>query len=179
MAVKKAAPARKSTAKKPAAAKPAAAGKVIVGKKVPAFSSLVTGGGSWKSSAAAGKSLVIYFYPRDNTPGCTKEGEAFRDLAPAFEKANTAILGVSPDSIASHEKFKAKFGFPFELLSDEEQQLCQLFDVYKEKSLYGRKFMGVERSTFLIDSSGVLRQEWRKVKVPGHAEAVLEAAKAL
>jgi peroxiredoxin Q/BCP len=188
MAVKKAAPANKSAARKKAA-KPAAApaktaakqggGKVAVGKKVPAFSSLVTGGGSWKSSAAAGKNLVIYFYPRDNTPGCTKEGEAFRDLAPAFEKANTAILGVSPDSVASHEKFKAKFGFPFELLSDEEQQLCQLFDVYKEKSLYGRKFMGVERSTFLIDSSGVLRQEWRKVKVPGHAEAVLEAAKAL
>jgi peroxiredoxin Q/BCP len=188
MAVKKAAPAKKSAARKKAA-KPAAApaktaakqggGKVVVGKKVPAFSSLVTGGGSWKSSAAAGKNLVIYFYPRDNTPGCTKEGEAFRDLAPAFEKANTAILGVSPDSVASHEKFKAKFGFPFELLSDEEQQLCQLFDVYKEKSLYGRKFMGVERSTFLIDSSGVLRQEWRKVKVPGHAEAVLEAAKAL
>jgi peroxiredoxin Q/BCP len=188
MAVKKAAPANKSAARKKAA-KPAAApaktaakqggGKVAVGKKVPAFSSLVTGGGSWKSSAAAGKKLVIYFYPRDNTPGCTKEGEAFRDLAPAFEKANTATLGVSPDSVASHEKFKAKFGFPFELLSDEEQQLCQLFDVYKEKSLYGRKFMGVERSTFLIDSSGVLRQEWRKVKVPGHAEAVLEAAKAL
>lgn len=177
MAVKKAAPAKKSAAKKKAAQP--AGGKVVVGKKIPAFSSLVTGGGSWKSSAAAGKKLVIYFYPRDNTPGCTKEGEAFRDLAPAFEKANTAILGVSPDSIASHEKFKAKFGFPFELLSDEEQQLCQLFDVYKEKSLYGRKFMGVERSTFLIDSSGVLRQEWRKVKVPGHAEAVLEAAKAL
>jgi peroxiredoxin Q/BCP len=189
MAVKKAAPAKKSAAKKKApsankavakpAAKAAGAAKVAVGKKIPAFSSLVTGGGSWKSSAAAGKNLVIYFYPRDNTPGCTKEGEAFRDLAPAFAKANTAILGVSPDNIASHEKFKAKFEFPFELLSDEEQQLCQLFDVYREKSLYGRKFMGVERSTFLIDSSGVLRQEWRKVKVPGHAEAVLEAAKAL
>ena len=182
MAVKKAAPAKKSPAKKQAAAKPAAkqrGGKVVVGKKVPAFSGLVTGGGNWKSSAAAGKNLVIYFYPRDNTPGCTKEGEAFRDLARAFEKANTAILGVSTDSIASHEKFKAKYRFPFELLSDEEQQLCQLFDVYREKSLYGRKFMGVERSTFLIDASGVLRQEWRKVKVPGHAEAVLEAAKAL
>jgi peroxiredoxin Q/BCP len=184
MAVKKAAPAKKSAAKKQAApaklaAKAASGAKVAVGKKVPAFSSLVTGGGSWKSSAAAGKNLVIYFYPRDNTPGCTKEGEAFRDLAPAFEKANTAILGVSTDGIASHEKFKAKYGFPFELLSDEEQQLCQLFDVYREKSLYGRKFMGVERSTFLIDSSGVLRHEWRKVKVPGHAEAVLEAAKAL
>jgi peroxiredoxin Q/BCP len=174
----KRAPAKTAAAKKAPAATSSGA-KVAVGKKVPAFSSLVTGGGSWKSSAAAGKNLVIYFYPRDNTPGCTLEGEAFRDLAPAFEKANTAILGVSTDSIASHEKFKAKYGFPFELLSDEEQQLCQLFDVYKEKSLYGRKFMGVERSTFLIDSSGVLRHEWRKVKVPGHAEAVLEAAKAL
>jgi thioredoxin-dependent peroxiredoxin len=156
-----------------------AGGKVAVGKKVPAFSSLVTGGGSWKSSAAAGKNLVIYFYPRDNTTGCTKEGEAFRDLAPEFAQANTLIFGVSTDTIASHEKFKAKYAFPFELLSDEQQQLCQLFDVIKEKSMYGRKFIGVERSTFLIDAAGVLRQEWRKVKVPGHAEAVLAAAKAL
>ena len=184
MAVKKkAAPAKRAAKKKSAPAKKAAAAasgaKVAVGKKVPAFSSLVTGGGNWKSSAAAGKNLVIYFYPRDNTPGCTLEGQAFRDLAPAFAKANTAVLGVSPDSVASHEKFKARFGLPFELLSDEEQQLCELFDVWREKSLYGRKFMGVERSTFLIDSTGVLRQEWRKVKVPGHAEAVLEAAKAL
>jgi peroxiredoxin Q/BCP len=154
-------------------------GKVAVGKKVPAFSSLSTGGGSWKSSAAAGKNVVIYFYPRDNTSGCTTEGEAFRDLAPAFKKANTLIFGVSTDSIASHEKFKAKYQFPFELLSDESQALCQLFDVFKEKSMYGRKFMGVERSTFLIDSAGVLRQEWRKVKVPGHAAAVLAAAQSL
>ncbi|HEY0682152.1 MAG TPA: peroxiredoxin [Steroidobacter sp.] len=161
------------------ATKAGPAGKVAVGKKVPAFSSLVTGGGSWKSSEAAGKNLVIYFYPRDNTTGCTAEGEAFRDLAPAFKKANTLILGVSTDSIASHEKFKAKYQFPFELLSDEEQALCQLFDVIKEKSMYGRKFMGVERSTFLIDASGVLRQEWRKVKVPGHADAVLAAARSL
>jgi peroxiredoxin Q/BCP len=196
MAVKKAAPAKKAVKKqaatpKRAVAKPAAAkasapakaapggAKIAVGKKLPAFSSLVTGGGSWKSSAAAGKNLVIYFYPRDNTTGCTLEGESFRDLSPEFQKANTAILGVSTDSIASHEKFKAKYGFPFELLSDEQQQLCQLFDVIKEKSMYGRKFMGVERSTFLIDASGVLRQQWRKVKVPGHAQAVLEAARAL
>jgi thioredoxin-dependent peroxiredoxin len=185
-AAKKTANAQRASAQKqalaqrpPAQTVPASAGRVAVGKKVPAFSSLVTGGGSWKSSAAAGKNLVIYFYPRDNTTGCTKQGEAFRDLAPAFEKANTRILGVSTDSIASHEKFKAKYGFPFELLSDEQQQLCQLFDVINEKSMYGRKFIGVERSTFLIDSKGVLRQEWRKVKVPGHAEAVLEAAKAL
>jgi peroxiredoxin Q/BCP len=176
----KKAPARKAPVVKSAPVKSSGgSGKIAVGKKVPAFSSLVTGGGSWKSSEAAGKNLVIYFYPRDNTPGCTTEGEAFRDLAPAFKKANTMILGVSTDSIASHEKFKAKYRFPFELLSDESQALCQLFDVYKEKSLYGRKFMGVERSTFLIDAAGVLRQEWRRVKVPGHAEAVLDAAKAL
>lgn len=154
-------------------------GKIAVGKKVPAFSSLITGGGSWKSSEAAGKNLVIYFYPRDNTTGCTAEGEAFRDLAPAFKKANTVILGVSTDSIASHDKFKAKYQFPFELLSDPEQALCQLFDVIKEKSMYGRKFMGVERSTFLIDANGVLRQEWRKIRVPGHADAVLAAAQSL
>ena len=175
---KKAAAGKANSAKAPAS-KPSGGGKVAVGKKVPSFSSLVTGGGSWNSSEAAGKNLVIYFYPRDNTPGCTTEGEAFRDLAPAFKKANTLILGVSTDSIASHEKFKARYRFPFELLSDQEQALCQLFDVIKEKSLYGRKFMGVERSTFLIDASGVLRQEWRKVKVPGHADAVLAAARAL
>ena len=152
---------------------------VTLNKKVPAFSRPASGGKTWKLADAAGKNVVLYFYTKDNTTGCTLEGEQFRDLAPAFKKANTLILGVSTDSIASHEKFKAKFGFPFELLSDEEQQLCQLFGVWREKSLYGRKFMGVERSTFLIDSDGVLRQEWRKVKVPGHAEAVLEAAKAL
>lgn len=174
----KAAPGKQAAAK-PVTKAVQGGAKVAVGKKVPAFSSLVTGGGSWKSSAAAGKNLVIYFYARDNTTGCTQEGEAFRDLAPAFAKANTAILGVSTDSIASHEKFKAKYGFPFELLSDEQQQLCQLFGVIKEKSMYGRSFLGVERSTFLIDADGVLRQEWRKVKVPGHAEAVLEAAKSL
>jgi peroxiredoxin Q/BCP len=174
-----------SVSRTPAAAKAAApkaasgSGQIAVGKKVPAFSSLITGGGSWKSSAAAGKNVVIYFYPRDNTTGCTMEGEQFRDLAPAFKKANTVILGVSTDSIASHEKFKAKYRFPFELLSDEEQALCKLFDVIKEKSMYGRKFLGVERSTFLLDADGVLRQEWRKVKVPGHAQAVLDAAKAL
>lgn len=193
MAAKKLAPAaRKAARRTAAAAQPSTptkspqkslgggAGKIAVGKKVPAFSSLVTGGGkTWKSSEAAGFNLVIYFYPRDNTTGCTKEGEAFRDLAPAFKKANTLILGVSTDSVASHEKFKAKYQFPFQLLSDEQQELCGLFDVIKEKSMYGRKFIGVERSTFLIDAAGVLRQEWRKVKVPGHAEAVLEAAKAL
>jgi len=150
--------------------------KIAVGRKVPAFTRPATGGRNWKLSDAAGKKLVLYFYPKDNTSGCTREGEAFRDLYPAFKKAGAIIVGVSPDSVASHEKFKAKFSFPFELLSDEDHSLCELFDVYKEKSMYGRKFMGVERSTFLIDREGVLRQEWRKVKVPGHAEAVLAAA---
>lgn len=153
--------------------------RVAIGKKAPAFSLPSTGGGKWKPADAAGKKLVIYFYPRDNTGGCTKEGEAFRDLYPAFRKANAVIVGVSPDSVESHEKFKAKMSFPFDLLSDEDRAVCKLFDVIREKSLYGRKFMGVERSTFLFDEEGVLRQEWRKVKVPGHADAVLEAVKKL
>jgi peroxiredoxin Q/BCP len=162
------------------------AGKTVaLDKKVPAFARPATGG-EWafgksggKSGEAAGKKLVVYFYPRDNTTGCTKEGEAFRDLYPAFKKAGTVVVGVSPDGVASHEKFKTKMSFPFELLADEDHSLCELFGVYKEKSMYGRKFMGVERSTFLIDADGVLRQEWRKVKVPGHADTVLAAAKAL
>lgn len=152
---------------------------VVLDKKVPAFALPVTGGGKWKLGDAAGKNLVLYFYPRDNTAGCTTEGAAFRDLHAQFAKAKTVILGVSADTIASHEKFKAKLEFPFELLSDEDNAVSTLFGAYKEKSMYGRKFMGIERSTFLIDAKGLLRQEWRKVKVPGHAEAVLAAAKAL
>ncbi|MFO7305159.1 MAG: peroxiredoxin [Gammaproteobacteria bacterium] len=152
---------------------------VAIGKKVPAFSCAATGGKKWKLSDAKGRKLVIYFYPKDNTSGCTKEGAAFRDLYPAFKKAGTIVVGVSPDSVESHEKFKAKMQFPFDLLSDEDRSLCQLFGVWKEKSLYGRKYMGVERSTFLLDENGVLRREWRKVKVPGHAEEVLAAAREL
>jgi peroxiredoxin Q/BCP len=152
---------------------------VELDKKVPSLSRPVTGGGTWKVSDAAGKKLVLYFYPRDNTTGCTLEGQAFAELYPQFKKAGIAIIGVSPDTIASHEKFKEKLSLPFELLSDEDTSLCQLFGVFKEKSMYGRKFMGVERSTFLVDEKGVLRREWRKVKVPGHAAAVLEAAKSL
>jgi peroxiredoxin Q/BCP len=150
-----------------------------IDKKVPEFSLPATGGKPWKLSAAAGRNLVIYFYPRDNTSGCTKESVAFRDLYPQFRKAKTEIVGISTDSLASHEKFKAKFEFPFELLADEKQLACALFDVYKEKSMYGKKYMGVERSTFLIDARGVLRQEWRKVKVDGHADEVLAAARSL
>ena len=148
---------------------------VALDRKVPAFSLPASGGKQWKLADAAGKNLVVYFYPKDNTSGCTMESEAFRDLHAKFRKAGTEIVGVSPDSAASHDRFIAKYGFTFALLADEEKAVCQLFDVWKEKSMYGKKYMGVERSTFLIDAKGVLRREWRKVKVPGHAEAVLAA----
>ena len=153
--------------------------KVALDRKVPAFALPSTGAVKWMLADAAGKNLVIYFYPKDATSGCTQEGEAFRDLHAKFRKAKTEIVGVSPDTVASHEKFKAKFNFPFELLADTEKEVCALFDVWKEKSMYGKKYMGVERSTFLIDAQGVLRREWRKVKVPGHAEEVLAAVAAL
>src|SRR5579862_8881008 len=149
------------------------------GAKVPEFSLPMTGGGTWSLKDAAGKKLVIYFYPKDMTAGCTRESQDFRDLATAFRKAGTQIVGVSRDSVASHEKFTTKEDLPFPLLSDTDEQICKLFDVIKEKSLYGRKYLGIERSTFLLDGKGVLRHEWRKVKVPGHAEEVLEAAKSL
>jgi thioredoxin-dependent peroxiredoxin len=122
---------------------------------------------------------VIYFYPRDNTPGCTREGADFRDLHAQFRRAGASVLGVSPDSLASHEKFKAKMEFPFELGADAEHELATAFGVWKEKTMYGRKVMGIERSTFLIDATGVLRAEWRKVKVDGHAALVLAAVKSL
>ena len=141
------------------------------------FKAAATGDKTIQLKALRGKKVVLYFYPKDATPGCTTEGQNFRDLHARFKRQNTVILGVSRDSIASHEKFKAKQGFPFDLLSDPDEKLCKQFDVIKEKSLYGRKFMGVERSTFLVDADGKLRQEWRKVKVKGHAEEVLEAAK--
>ncbi|MCH9693888.1 MAG: peroxiredoxin [Gammaproteobacteria bacterium] len=126
-----------------------------------------------------GKNVVIYFYPKDSTPGCTTEGQDFRDLHAKFKRQNTLIFGVSRDSLASHEKFRDKQSFPFDLISDPDEALCKQFDVIKEKMLYGRKFMGIERSTFLIDAAGKLRAEWRKVKVKGHAETVLNAVKDL
>lgn len=126
-----------------------------------------------------GQNVVLYFYPKDSTPGCTLEGQDFRDVHTKLGRQNTVIFGVSRDSLASHEKFKAKQKFPFELLSDPDEELCKKFDVIHEKTLYGRKFLGVERSTFVIDKDGKLRHEWRKVKVKGHAEAVLDAVKAL
>ncbi len=150
-----------------------------LGKKSPAFSLSATGGQTIALKDLKGKNLVLYFYPKDSTPGCTTEGQNFRDLYAEFQQLNTEILGVSRDSIKKHENFKAKQAFPFELLSDEEELLCELFDVIKEKKLYGKTYMGIERSTFLIDAKGVLRQEWRKVKVKGHADEVLEAVKQL
>ena len=152
---------------------------IKTGAKVPAFSLPTTGGGTWSLKDAAGGKLVIYFYPRDLTSGCTREAQDFRDLYAAFRKAGVAVVGVSRDGVASHDKFAAKESLPFPLLADTDEKVCRLFDVIKPKSLYGRKYLGVERSTFLVDGEGRLRQEWRKVKVPGHAEAVLEAARSL
>src|SRR5580693_7506107 len=142
--------------------------KIKLGTKVPEFSLPASGGGSWSLKDASGKKLIIYFYPRDMTSGCTKESQDFRDLAKAFAKAGAQIVGISRDSVASHEKFVAKEKLPFALLADTEEKVCKLFDVIREKSLYGRKYLGVDRSTFLIDADGRLQQEWRGVKVPGH-----------
>ena len=143
------------------------------------FKAEATGDKSIRLKDLRGQNVVVYFYPKDSTPGCTTEGRDFSALHAKFRRANTVIFGVSRDSIASHEKFKAKQGFKFDLLSDPDEVLCKKFDVIHEKTLYGRKFMGVVRSTFLIDADGKLRREWRNVKVKGHAEEVLEAAKSL
>ncbi|MDV9031786.1 peroxiredoxin [Pseudomonas sp. RAC1] len=152
---------------------------VALDQPVTDFQAQATGGRTVTLSELQGKQVVLYFYPKDSTPGCTTEGQGFRDLQPAFEAANTVIFGVSRDGIKSHENFKAKQGFTFELISDKDETLCQLFDVIKLKKLYGKEYLGVDRSTFLIDQHGVLRQEWRGVKVPGHVDAVLAAAQAL
>lgn len=143
------------------------------------FSAAATGDKTIRLKELRGKNVVIYFYPKDSTPGCTTEGRDFSTLHAKFKRQNTFIVGVSRDSIASHERFKDKQGFKFDLLSDPDEVLCKKFDVIHEKTLYGRKFMGVVRSTFLIDGEGKLRQEWRSVKVKGHAEEVLEAVRAL
>jgi thioredoxin-dependent peroxiredoxin len=150
-----------------------------IGSKIKDFSLPSSGGGTWSLQDAKGRKLVIYFYPKDMTSGCTRESQDFRDLHAAFRKAGAEVVGVSRDSVKSHDKFTEKENLPFPLLSDEDEKLCKLFDVIHEKSLYGRKYLGIERSTFLLDGSGILRREWRKVKVPGHAEEVLEAAKSL
>jgi peroxiredoxin Q/BCP len=152
--------------------------KIEIGKKAPAFT-LEGTHGTWSLEDGKGTAVVIYFYPRDSTSGCTQEGLDFSARNAEFKKAKAQIFGISPDSVASHEKFKTKMSFAFDLLSDPDQKVCKLYDVIQEKSMYGRKYMGVERSTFLIDAKGVLRHEWRKVKVKNHAEAVLAAVKTL
>jgi peroxiredoxin Q/BCP len=153
--------------------------KVAVGKKVPAFSAPATGGTVIASKELVGRPFVLYFYPRDDTPGCTLEGEAFRDRYAKFRKLGVRLLGVSRDTLSAHEKFKTKFSFPFELVSDTDEKLCGLFDVIRDKNMYGKKVRGIERSTFLFDANGTLRCEWRKVSVKGHADDVLQAAAAL
>ena len=152
---------------------------VTLDSPVAAFQAQATSGQQVSLDALRGQQVVLYFYPKDNTPGCTTEGQDFRDRHAAFAAASTRVFGVSRDSLRTHENFRLKHGFPFELISDADEQLCQLFAVIKPKKLYGKEYLGIERSTFLIDTAGVLRREWRGVKVPGHAEAVLEAARAL
>ena len=154
-------------------------GKTGIGKKVPDFTLPATGDREISLSDYLGKQVVVYFYPKDSTPGCTTEGQDFRDSIHTFRRRNSDILGISRDSVKSHENFKAKQQFPFDLLSDADEKVCKLFDVIQEKNMYGRKVMGIERSTFLIDDKGVLRREWRKVKVKGHVDEVLEAIKEL
>ena len=143
-----------------------------IGSKIKNFKAEMTGNKEFSLSDYQGKNVVIYFYPRDNTPGCTSEGEDFRDNYKFFQKKNTVIFGVSKDSIKSHKNFKEKFNFPFELISDPDEKICNIFDVIKEKSMYGKKYMGIERSTFLISKQRKIIKCWKKVKVRGHAEEV-------
>ncbi|WP_278959723.1 peroxiredoxin [Aquipseudomonas alcaligenes] len=152
---------------------------VSLDQPVADFNAAATSGQQVSLSALKGQQVVIYFYPKDSTPGCTTEGQDFRDQHAAFQAANTVVFGVSRDGMRSHENFKCKQAFPFELISDKDEALCQLFDVIKLKKLYGKEYLGIDRSTFLIDAQGVLRQEWRGVKVPGHVDEVLAAAQAL
>lgn len=146
----------------------------MLNQAIPDFELAATGGRHFKLSQHGGTKLVLYFYPKDATPGCTSEGQQFRDLYDHFKAAGVEIFGISRDSLKSHENFKAKFNFPFELLADTEEQACALFNVIKMKNMYGKQVRGIERSTFVIDEQGVLRGEWRGVKVPGHAQAVLD-----
>lgn len=150
-----------------------------VGDTLPNLSLPATGNKTITLSDLLGNNVVLYFYPKDDTPGCTQEGQDFRDNYEVFSTLNTVILGVSRDDVKKHEKFQAKYNFPFDLLSDENEQLCQLFDVIKPKNMFGKLVKGIERSTFLFDRQGILRHEWRKVKVPGHIEQVLAATRAL
>lgn len=152
--------------------------QVKIGNRIPDFSAQSTGGEISRDSLL-GSPAVLYFYPKDNTPGCTTEGQEFTTLKAEFDKADCRIYGISRDSLRSHQNFCDKFKFTFDLISDPEEQLCQLFDVIREKNMYGRKVKGIERSTFLVDAGGTLRQEWRKVKAKGHAKEVLAAVQSL
>jgi peroxiredoxin Q/BCP len=151
---------------------------IAVDQPVSDFTAPATGG-EFSLSSLRGKKVVLYFYPKDNTPGCTTESLAFRDLYPAFQTANSEIVGISRDSLRSHDNFKAKLELPFVLVSDPEETLCQLFGVIKQKKMYGKEVRGIERSTFILDATGILRREWRGVKVPNHVDQVLEAVQAL
>ena len=148
------------------------------GKSVKDFS-LPSTGGTFRLSDLRGSTVVLYFYPKDNTPGCTTEGQQFRDLHPEFQKLGCDVYGISRDSLKSHENFRTKMGFPFHLLSDTDEAACKAFDVIKMKNMYGKKVRGIERSTFVIDPEGVVRREWRGVKVPGHVQEVLEFVKSI
>lgn len=151
----------------------------LLNKKVPNFEQEATNNKTVSSSNIKGKNTVLFFYPKDNTPGCTLEGQDFRDSYPEFKNLNTEIYGISRESIKSHENFKNKQSFPFELISDPDELMCKAFDVMKLKSMYGREYMGIERSTFLVNAEGVIVCEWRKVKVKGHVEEVLEKVKSI
>jgi len=153
--------------------------KPAIGKPVTDIKLMLTGGNTAKLSDYKGQNLVLYFYPKDNTPGCTLEGQDFRDNYTKFRRRNTVVLGISRDSVVSHDKFREKQKFPFDLVSDPDEKLCKQFDVIREKNMYGKKVMGIERSTFILDDKGVLRAEFRKVKVAGHVDAVLEEIKKL
>jgi len=155
------------------------AGMAKIGDKAPDFTLKKDGGGEITLSKLRGKKVVLYFYPKDDTPGCTKEACGFRDALPDFSKLDGVVVGISKDGVAKHDKFKAKYELPFTLASDAEGKVCAAYGTWIEKSMYGRKYMGIDRATFLIDETGTLRAEWRKVKVPGHVEAVLAAAQGL
>ena len=150
-----------------------------IGDVAPSFEVNIDGSGKFSLSAAKGSPVVLYFYPKDDTPGCTKEACGFRDAFPDFSALNATIVGVSKDTVTKHDKFKAKYELPFHLASDEDGSLCEAYGTWVEKSMYGKKYMGIERATFLIDASGVIKGIWRKVKVNGHVEEVLEASRAL
>jgi len=152
---------------------------VTLDQPLPAFQAQATSGLEVSPDSLRGRQVVLYFYPKDNTPGCTTQGQGFRDLHEQFVAANTQILGISRDSLRTHENFRAKQGFPFELISDKDETLCNLFEVLQPKKLYGKEYIGVDRSTFLVDRDGVVRKIWRNVKVPGHVDEVLAAAQAL